>query len=126
LLLLHFTKTVDLPGTLLIVLGIVTVVVTILDYVVPAWGTKKSGGSKAGIRGATAGLIVGLFLGPAGIIVGPFAGAVIGEMIGGSGTDKALRAGFGSFLGFLAGTGLKLMASITMAFYFFKYVISLI
>ena len=55
--------------------------VSILDYIVPVWGTKKFGGSKYGTRGATVGLIIGLFLGPLGIIIGPFIGAVVGELI---------------------------------------------
>ncbi len=123
LLLLHFTKRTDLPLALLIILAAVTLVVTILDYIIPIWGTRKFGGSKAGSRGATAGLIAGLFLGPLGIIIGPFAGAVIGETLSGADNKKALRAGIGSFLGFLTGTGLKLMVSLIIAFYFVRYAI---
>ncbi|MDY0098882.1 MAG: DUF456 domain-containing protein [Bacteroidales bacterium] len=120
LILLHFTKFADFSSTLLITLAVVTIVVTLLDYVVPVWGTKKFGGSKYGIRGATVGLIIGLFLGPLGIIAGPFIGAFVGELIFKDDIRYALRAGFGSLLGFLTGIGLKLAASFVMTFYFVK------
>jgi uncharacterized protein len=98
----------------LVIWGVVTLLVTILDYVVPAWGTKKFGGSKYGTWGSTLGLLIGLFFGPPGIIIGPFAGAVIGELIGGKSTKVALKAGFGSFIGFLAGVLLKLVVAVWM------------
>ena len=96
---------------------------TIVDYVVPIWGTRKFGGSKYGTRGATVGLIIGLFLGPAGIIIGPFVGAIIGELIFRDDMKYAIKAGFGSLLGFLTGVGLKLAASLVMTFYFVKELI---
>lgn len=121
LLLVHFTKEADLSTNLLLTMAVLTIVVTVLDYVIPAWGTKKFGGTKYGTWGATIGLIIGFFLGPIGIIAGPFAGAVLGEMLGGSSGSKALRAGLGSFFGFLLGVGLKLIVSGIMLFYYFKY-----
>ena len=120
LILLHFTRFADISKNLFIILGIVAVVVTIIDYVVPIWGTKQFGGSKYGIRGATVGLVIGLFLGPAGIIIGPFVGAVVGELIFKDDIKYAMKAGFGSLLGFLTGVGLKLAASLLMTFYFVK------
>ena len=120
LILLHCTRFADFSTTILITLGVIAVVVSILDYIVPVWGTKKFGGSKYGTRGATVGLIIGLFLGPLGIIVGPFIGAVIGELIFKDDMKYALKAGFGSLLGFLTGIGLKLAASFVMTFYFVK------
>ena len=71
------------------------ILVTVLDYVVPVWGTKKWGGSKAGMWGATIGLIIGLFFGPFGIILGPFIGAFLGELISGKKEKEALKAGWG-------------------------------
>ncbi len=124
LLLLHFTRFADFSSTLLITLAVVVVVVSILDYVVPIWGTRKFGGSKYGARGATVGLIIGLFLGPPGIIIGPFIGAVVGELIFKDDMKYAIKAGFGSLLGFLTGVGLKLAASFVMTFYFVKALIS--
>jgi uncharacterized protein YqgC (DUF456 family) len=121
LLLLHFTRFADFSTTFLITWGCVTILVTVLDYVVPIWGTKKFGGSKYGMWGAGIGLVVGIFfLPPIGIIVGPFAGAVIGEAIKGKNATSSFRAGLGSFLGFLAGVGIKLAASIVMTFYYIK------
>jgi uncharacterized protein YqgC (DUF456 family) len=117
---MHFSRFGQFSGTVLITLGIIALVVTILDYIVPVWGTKKLGGSKYGIRGATVGLVIGLFLGPAGIIIGPFIGAFVGEMIFKDDLKYAVKAGFGSLLGFLTGIGLKLAASFTMTFYFVK------
>ena len=121
LLLLHFTKYADFSFEFLLMFGCVAVVVTILDYVVPIWGTKKFGGSRAGMWGAAIGLVLGLiFLPPLGIIIGPFAGAVIGESLTGKEAAHAFRAGLGSLLGLMMGTGLKLAASIAMIFYFVK------
>jgi uncharacterized protein YqgC (DUF456 family) len=123
LLLLHFTKFADFSTSILITLAAIVVVVSILDYIVPIWGTKKFGGSKYGTRGATVGLIIGLFLGPVGIIIGPFIGAVVGELIFKDDMKYAIRAGFGSLLGFLTGIGLKLAASFVITFYFVKELI---
>jgi len=124
LLLLHFSKYAQFSPRFLVMFGAVTVIVTVLDYVVPLWGTKKFGGSKAGIWGATAGLVIGIFvLPPIGVIIGPFAGAVIGEAITGKKSSEALRAGFGSLMGFLMGVGIKLVASAVMSYHFIKALI---
>jgi uncharacterized protein len=120
LLLLHFTRFGHFTTITLITLGCVAVLVTILDYIVPVWGTKKFGGSKYGTRGATVGLIIGFFLGPLGIILGPLIGAFVGEMIFKDDLGYAFKAGFGSLLGFLAGVGLKLATSLIMTFYFIR------
>jgi uncharacterized protein YqgC (DUF456 family) len=123
LILLHLSRFGHFPDATLIVLGCIAVVVTVLDYIVPVWGTKKFGGSKYGTRGATVGLVVGLFLGPMGIILGPLIGAFIGEMIFKDDIGYAFKAGFGSLLGFLTGIGLKLAASFVMTFYFVRELI---
>ena len=121
---LQVTRFGDFSKATLITLAAIAVVVTILDYVVPIWGTKKFGGSKYGIRGATVGLIIGIFLGPIGIILGPLIGAFVGEMIFKDDISYAIKAGFGSLLGFLTGIGLKLAASLIMTFYFVREWIS--
>ena len=97
------------------------ILVTILDYVVPIMGTKRYGGSKRGVWGATIGVVVGLFFGPLGIIIGPFLGAYIGEITTGKKDREALRAAWGSFMGFLLGVGLKLMVCGTILFFFIRY-----
>jgi uncharacterized protein YqgC (DUF456 family) len=120
---LHLTKFGQFTSATLITFAIVTVIVTVLDYIVPIWGTKRFGGSKYGTRGATVGLIVGFFLGPLGIVLGPLIGAFAGEMIFKDDLSYAFKAGFGSLLGFLTGIGLKLAASFVMTFYFVKELI---
>jgi uncharacterized protein YqgC (DUF456 family) len=120
---LHFTRFSQFQPATLITLGIITVIVTVLDYIVPVWGTRRFGGSKYGIRGATVGLVIGFFLGPLGIILGPLIGAFVGEMIFKDDLNYAFKAGFGSLLGFLTGIGLKLAASFAMTFYFVKELI---
>jgi len=124
LVVLHFTRFADVSKNLFIILAVVAIVVTVIDYVVPIWGTRRFGGSKYGIRGATVGLIIGLFLGPLGIIIGPFIGAVVGELIFKDDIKYALKAGFGSLLGFLTGVGLKLAASLLITFYFVKALVA--
>lgn len=109
---------------LLIWLGI-TIVVTVLDYIVPAYFTKITGGSKAAARFSMAGMIIGiLFFPPIGMIIGAFVGALLGEWYysreNGSFT-KSLKPAFGSFLGFLFGIGLKLAASGIMMYYIVIY-----
>lgn len=124
LIMLHVTKFGQFSGTILISLAAVAIVVSILDYIVPIWGTRRFGGSKYGMRGATVGLIIGLFLGPVGIIVGPLIGAIVGELIFKDDLKYAVKAGFGSLLGFLTGIGLKLAASFVITFYFVKELIA--
>jgi uncharacterized protein YqgC (DUF456 family) len=124
LLLLHFTSFADFSFEFLLMFGCIAVIVTILDYIVPIWGTKKFGGSRAGMWGAGIGLVLGLiFIPPLGIIIGPFAGAVIAEALTGKKTNEAFRAGLGSLLGLMVGIGLKLAASVSMTFYFVKELI---
>ena len=97
------------------------ILVTILDYVVPIMGTKKYGGSKRGVWGATIGVVVGLFFGPLGIILGPFLGAYLGEISTGKKDSDALRAAWGSFVGFLLGVGLKLMTCGAILFFYIRF-----
>ena len=98
----------------------ITIVVTALDYVIPIYGTKRFGGTKYGMWGCVVGLIGGLWLGPLGLIIGPFIGALAGELIGNAKSEHALRAALGSFVGFLLGTLLKLVACFVMGWYFIQ------
>ena len=122
LLVLHFTEGVELSQTFLIITLLVAIFIYVLDYIIPAIGTKRFGGSKAGMIGTTLGLIIGLFSPiPFGIIIGPFIGALIGEMIHRNDFNKALKAAFGSFLGFIASTFLKfIVAIIYLGFFIVK------
>lgn len=92
----------------LIVWGVVVIIVSLIDYVVPMYFTKVTGGSRYAERGAMVGLIAGIFLTPIGMILGSFLGAFLFELYySRKGAGQALKAAFGSFLGFITGTGLK-------------------
>jgi uncharacterized protein YqgC (DUF456 family) len=101
----------------------ITLIVTLLDYVIPVYGTRKFGGTKYGVWGCTIGLIAGIFIPPWGLILGPFIGAFVGEMIANNNTENAWKAALGSFIGFLFGTLLKLVACIVMFYYLIAAVI---
>ncbi|MDR2927584.1 MAG: DUF456 domain-containing protein [Cytophagaceae bacterium] len=118
ILILHFTHWGNLSISLLVWLAVFTVIVTVMDYVLPIWTTRKFGGSKRGVWGSTIGLVVGLFFAPWGIILGPFLGAFIGEMTSSNNSDKALRSAIGSFVGFLLGTGAKFAVCGVMIYFF--------
>lgn len=118
LILLHLTSTVQFSSRFLIVLGIVVIIVQLLDFIIPVWGTKKTGGSKAGVRGSLIGLFAGFFMGPWGIITGPFVGALLGELLVGKTSQKAIKAALGTFLGLLTGTILKLVLAGIMIYYY--------
>ena len=105
--------------TFLLLMGGLTILVTVLDYVVPVAGAKKYGASKLGVWGSIIGMFVGLiFFPPWGILFGALAGAILGEVIAGKESGKALRAGWGVFVGNMVGVGLKLAASAIMLFFY--------
>jgi len=101
----------------------VTTIVTVLDYFVPAWFTKLTGGSKYAGRGAIAGLIIGMIVPPVGVIIGSLAGAFLAELIyGQKDAPDSFKSAFGAFLGFLFGTGVKLIAAGLMMYYIIVYI----
>lgn len=104
---------------LLIWAGII-IVVSVLDYIIPLYGTRRFGGTKYGMWGCAVGLLAGIFFPPWGIIAGPFVGAFVGEMIANKQSDRALQAAIGSFIGFLFGTLLKLITCFVMGWYLIK------
>ncbi len=112
LLLLHLTSVIPMNYTYLAVWLAIAILILVLDYVIPALGTKKYGGSSYGVWGTTIGLLVGMFLPPFGFIIGPFVGAYIGEMIHQKDSKVASRAAWGSFVGFLTSTFLKFIFSV--------------
>ena len=120
---LHLTKKVQFSAEFLIVWAIIVVLIQVLDYVIPIWGTKKFGGSRKGVIGSTLGMIVGLFFGPWGIILGPFVGAFLGEMMANKTKREAIKAAFGSFIGIIFGTISKMIVA---GFLIYYYVVALI
>ncbi len=122
LLAAHFSIYNDISILCLIITGVIAVLVSIADNIFPVTMTKKFGGSKYATTGATIGLIIGFFTGPWGIILGPFFGALVGELINKEGRNEGvLKAAFGAFMGFLLGTGLKM---ITVLAFIWIFVIS--
>ncbi len=86
------------------------VLVQILDHFIPIWGARRLGGSSWAVRGSIAGTVAGLFvLPPWGLLLGPLVGAIAGELLGGNGPGRSVRAGLGVFIGFLLGTVCKFM-----------------
>lgn len=119
LLLLQFTSNPPFSEDFLLLWAFIAAAVTILDYWVPVYGTKKMGGTKAGVRGSALGLIAGLlFFPPLGLIIGPFVGALLGELIAGLELSRAIRPAIGSFLGFLTGMIMKLSVSAILSYHF--------
>lgn len=118
-LLLYFSPLVEVSKTFLSITLVIAILIWILDYFIPAMGTKKFGGSRSGMIGTTVGLLVGLFSPiPGGIIIGPFLGALFGEMLNKADSKTALKAAFGSFLGFLTSTFIKfVVANIYFGFF---------
>jgi uncharacterized protein YqgC (DUF456 family) len=122
MLLLHLTDKIHFTTHQLIIWLIVVIVLQVVDYITPLLGSKYSGGTSFGNRGCMAGTLLGMFFMPWGVIVGPFIGAVAGEMMGGQDFPHAIRSGIGTLLGFLFGTLLKVI----VCFYFLVQGISVL
>lgn len=115
-----FVKFNNLPWTFFAGQGIVVVLLFTIDYLAGLWGVKRYGGSRAAAWGSIWGGLLGMVLmGPFGLIIGPFAGAVAGELYQKNNLNKAFLVGFGSLIGFLGGTALKLVIEILMIVWFF-------
>lgn len=119
LLMLYLTRAIEIDFVVLGVgLGLV-IIVSILDYIIPAFGTKKMGGSRAGMIGTLIGVILAVAMVGVtnfiGFIVWPFFGALTGELIHNPDRGRALKAAIGSIMGYFAGTFLKF--SLTLAFF---------
>lgn len=113
LLFLFMTDAVQDDWVFLGITLAIALIVFFLDYIIPAIGTKKFGGSKSGMVGTTIGLVIGIFAPiPGGIIICPFLGAFIGELTNNSDSKAAMKAAFGSFLGFITGTFLKFIVAV--------------
>ncbi len=101
--------------------GLAVVLIQIVDYLAGVVGVKRYGGSRNAVYGSIAGAVLGIFvMGPAGIIFGPFIGAVIGEMMGPRHRlDIAIRSGVGTLVGLVGGTLIKILLEVVMIIWFF-------
>lgn len=114
------TKFTTLSVIFLVGQALAVAIVYSVDYFAGILGVKKFGGSQAAVYGSIAGTIIGIiFLGPAGLIFGPFIGAIAGELLNHKPFDKALRSGWGTLIGLLGGTIAKLIIEILMIIWFF-------
>ncbi len=115
LLIFYLIPGIEMNYLFLAITLAVTIIIYVLDLVIPALGTKKFGGSRKGMIGATIGLIVGIFVPiPFAILIGPFVGAFIGEILNKSDSRTAGKAAFGSFVGLLASSFMEFI--VTFAF----------
>lgn len=123
LLAMSFIEKLDYSPAFLIVMGVLAVGIFLLDYMAPVWGTKYFGGTKAGVRGSTWGLVIALlitFIFPVAfviVLIGPFVGAYIGEKMANTPDSKSWKSAFGSFLGFLGGTFIKTVYAVVVISY---------
>ena len=115
-LLKHFSP--PLTPTLVIILAIVTIIVIVMDYIIPLMGAKRYGASKWGVWGSVLGMAIGIFWSPFAMLVGAFIGAVVVEWLVGKKKGEALRAGWGVLMGTLFATILRLGVSGMMTYYF--------
>lgn len=124
IVLLQFTSKTNFSTEFLVAWGIIIIIVQLLDYYIPIWGTKKLGGGTYGVWGSAIGMVLGLFIFPPwGFIILPFVCAVIGVILDNKEFSVALKAGFGAFIGFLAGIIMKLVVAIILSFFFFREVV---
>jgi uncharacterized protein YqgC (DUF456 family) len=114
----HFLP--PLTPTLIIVMAIITLAVTVAEYILPLVSAKRYGASKWGIWGSVLGMAIGIFFSPFGMLLGAFIGAVAVEWLVQKEKGRAIKAGWGVFIGSLVGTALKLGASGMMVYYFIR------
>ncbi len=124
LLFMYLTKLIPMDYWVLGIALTLAIIITILDYVIPAVGTKKFGGTKYGMWGTTIGLVIGLLIPiPLGFLIGSIVGAFVGELIYDSqDTPRAIKAAIGSFVGFISATFLKLLVTLGFLIWFIKVV----
>ena len=121
LLVLHLTAIIPMNYTFLGITLAVAILIWLLDYIIPAIGTKRFGGSTYGVYGTTMGLLIGLLSPiPFGILIGAFLGAFIGELLyDKSDTTRALKASIGSIIGLITSATLKFIVALVYAILFF-------
>ena len=120
LVFLHFTTFVPLEIYFLLGTFMIAISIFILDLIIPIIGLKKFGGTRGGQIGAVIGLVIGFFFGPIGLLAGPFLGALSGEIINKSKINIAIKASFGTLLGFIVGASMKFIISFIFLLAFFQ------
>jgi uncharacterized protein YqgC (DUF456 family) len=126
LLILHFTNSISFSTNFLLMWAVIVILITLLEYFIPIWGSKKFGGSTAGSWGASIGMFLGLlFFPPMGLIIGTVLGALLGEMyVAKADLPVAMKAAMGALIGFVFGAAIKLTVCLIMTFYFVKEIIT--
>ncbi|HHW80919.1 MAG TPA: DUF456 domain-containing protein [Bacteroidales bacterium] len=125
LLVLKFvpSASLKLSWSVIIIIGLFTLVVFILDNFLPLWSTKKMGGSQKVVWGAGIGFLAGFWFGPLGVIFGPFVGALIAGIISGSHLKPALKHASGAFIGFFTGVVLKFINLGVIVYWFVRVLV---
>ena len=119
ILLINLTESIKFNIQFVLITFIVALIVSILDYLIPMLGVKKLGGSKGGLIGASFGLIIGIIIiGPVGLLLGSFIGAITGEMLSKKTFFESIKPALGSIMGVLIGSGIKFCLSMAYLFFF--------
>ncbi len=116
---------VNWPISFYIVQGLLALSTYVVDYLATIWGVRKFKGTKAGAIGAVIGMMFVFVIGPFGLILGPFLGALAGELLAGGELKQALTSGFGSFVGFIVALFIRLLICGIMLSWFISKLISL-
>jgi len=104
---------------------VIVVILFVADYLVNAWGVKKYGGSRASVIGSTIGILIGPFVIPAfGLIIGPLAGAMIGELIHGSSMERSIKVAWGALVGLFSSMVVKVVLQAAMIVVFAIWLIA--
>lgn len=125
LLLLKFTNIAgeNISWQIIVWVAVAVTAISILDNLLPVWGTKRRGGDKFVVTGASVGLVFGFLFGPLGIVIGPFVGAFLGALIEGNRIGKSFHQAMGAFIGFLTGIVLKLACGGIIVWFFIRAII---
>ena len=107
----HFDK---IPVWVIVILAVLAAFSVVFDFLAGTWGAKRYGASGWAVAGAFIGTIIGLFFNIPGLLLGPFIGAVLGQLIAGSHIKHAAKVGVGTWIGLLVGTAIKLAVAFMM------------
>ncbi len=126
LVLVYYTCSPHVSLSLVVIMGILTLSCSILDYFAPILVTKWGGGSRLSVIGSSVGVVAGLFFMPLGLVLGPLVGAFLGEMLATQQSHIAFRVAILSFVAFLVTAGIKLILSLLMTYFILISVLAVI